>query len=410
MSANQKATDLVKGYQVRILKSISEIEEFRNVWKAWPSHLYSDIDFFLTIAEAWKSAVTPHVILLLSDGVPNAMAVGYITEGVLDFKVSHKSIFHARIKMISVIRGGLLGDQSRETAAAMVAALMEILKRGEADALVIGHAPTDSEFYKLLQEKVPLLCWDHTLEIHRHWKMNIPDTMEEVYAGLSGDHRKKIRWQNKNIEKNFFGAITVRCFKEPAELEEMIRDVEVISKKTYQRSLGASFIDNEVNRKRVVTEAKQGWLRMYVLYVNAKPCAYWWGALYRKTFFSEAMGFDPELRRYSPGIYLLTKALEDFCGSGIKDLDFGAGDYYYKKQFGAKNWNETNVFYVFAPKLRPVALNLVRTLIGGLRFSARKILSLLHALELVRKLWRRRLVTEAKPASTCSKEAPQPTH
>jgi len=395
--------------QVRVLKSAAEIEEFRNVWKGWPGHLYTDIDFFLAMAEARKPLVEPHVTVLLSDGVPKAMAVGYIAQEVLDFKISHKSLFHARIRTISVLRGGILGDQSRETATAMVSALMETLQQGEADALIIGHTPVDSEFYKLLREKVPLLCRDHTLEIHPHWKMNVPDTMEEVYARLSGEHRKKLRWQNRNFEKNFPGAVAVRCFKETAELEKMIRDVEEISKKTYQRSLGASFIDNELNRKRVALEAEKGWLRMYVLYVGAKPCAYWWGASYGKTFFSEAMGFDPEYRRYSPGMYLLTKTLEDFCRSGVKDLDFGAREYHYKKQFGDYFWNETEVFYVFAPKLWPVALNLMRTLFGGVRFLGKRVLNFCHAPGPLKKLWSRKVEKSSeKPVSNCAKGTFQP--
>ncbi len=373
------------GYQVRILKSAQEIEGFRKVWETWSGHLYADIDFFLTVVEARKPLATPHVIVISIDDVPKSMAVGYLAESQLDFKVSHKSLFRTRLKTFNVIRGGLLGDQSAEISRAVFSALWKILKRGEADALVMGHTRLDSPFFQIMQKETSFFCRDHALEIWNHWKMAVPDSMEAIYAGLTGDHRKKLRWQNKNFEKNFPGTLTVHCFKEAAELEKMTRDVEAISKKTYQRSLGSCFIDNETNRKRVALEAEKGWLRMYVLYDKATPIAYWWGELYNQTFYSEAMGYDPEYRRFSPGTYLLTKTLEDFCRSGVKDLDFGAGDYLYKRQFGSQSWEETQVFYVFAPKVRPICLNLLRTLVGGFRFSARKAVKLFRTLEFLRK-------------------------
>ena len=134
---------------------------------------------------------------------------------------------------------------------------------------------------------------------------------------------------------------------------------------------------------------------MYVLYVNDKPCAYWWASLYDRTLYSEAMGFDTDYRRYSPGMYLLTKALEELCKEGVKAVDFGAGDFLYKRQFGNECWNETMVFYVFAPKLRTIYLNVLRTMFGAFRHSSRWILGRCNLLSSIRKFCRHKMVPEA---------------
>src|SRR5947208_2875538 len=66
------AVPIVGGYQVRILKTVPELEEFRYVWTSWGTLPYSDIDFFVTTIEARQPVAEPYVILLLSEGLPKA--------------------------------------------------------------------------------------------------------------------------------------------------------------------------------------------------------------------------------------------------------------------------------------------------------------------------------------------------
>jgi hypothetical protein len=360
--------------QTRILQSRAEIEGFRHLWQQWPGHIYADIDFLLTRVEAHGSRSSPHVILALEGNEPKAMAVGCFTESELDFKISHKSLFRVPLRTVSVLRGGFLGDQSARVVSAVVEALQQLLRQGKADALVIGHTPVESPFYKHLDTKVSWFCRDHTMEPQPHWKMAVPDNLELVHARLTSHYRAHFRRKARNFEKQFPQGLAIKCFRDSAELDTMIRDVEEVSQDTYQRRFGGGFVDNPANRKRVALEAEKGWLRMYVLYVQSRPVAYWWGAVHGGIFYSEALGFDRALQRHSPGIYLINKAIENFCGNGVQTLDFGAGDYLYKRQFGDQCFQETQVFYVFAPRFRPVCLNGIRTLLGGLRSAARTLL------------------------------------
>jgi hypothetical protein len=360
-------------YQLRILKSASEIEEIRGVWEHWTNAPYSDIDFFLTALKARKDKVTPYIIALSVAGAPRSILIGHIEESMFPIKVSHLTLFRSRLRTLSIARGGMIGDQSSEMAKILVSALMKMLSNGQADAVRMPQIKKGSDFLQALQKATPFPCRDGSLEYRRHWKMKMPDKVTDIYVGFSSQHRKKLRWQNKNFEKKFQNRLKVRCFRRVDELEQMINDVEKIAAKTYQRALGSSFVDNETNRMRVALEAEREWLRMYVLYAEDQPIAYWWGTFYRGTFYSEAMGFDPEYRRYSPGTYLLTKTLEDLYQSGVKDLDFGAGDFQYKQQFGNVTWDETMVFNVFAPYPRPVALNVANSFVGKLRFCAKAI-------------------------------------
>jgi len=373
--------------EARVLKSPAEIEEIRGVWTGWQSQPNVDLDFYLLINQQRKQVLRPHVILVLCGGKPKAMAVGRLEQGSVDIKFGYKSIANFPVVMLHVIHGGLLGEQTPEVAEAILASLKQSLRSGEAEVLTFSAMPVESEIAKLLPDKVSFLCRNHFEEKRLHWKMALGGTVDESYARLSRDHRQQLRRKAKAFERDFPGGLAVRCFREVGEIEQMTAEVEEIAKKTYQRGLGAGFIDNEENRKRVELEARQGRLRMYVLYVKAKPCAYWWGTSYNNIYHSAALGFDTEYGKYSPGTYLMTKVLEDLCKQGVKELDFGLGDARYKQQFGNEHWCETTIS-VFAARPRLIAMNLVKTLNGGLMAGALAIARRFNVVDIIKRRWR----------------------
>src|SRR5258708_30008176 len=123
--------------------------------------------------------------------------------------------------------------------------------------------------------------------------MPLPATRDEVYRGLSGKVRKNLKRQAKKLVNDFSGTVRVRTFRETAELEEMIRDIEHVAKKTYQRGLAVGFIDSAGARERLRLEAEGGWLRFFGLYVADEPCALWNGTLYPAAFYSNSLRYDP---------------------------------------------------------------------------------------------------------------------
>ena len=136
----------------------------------------------------------------------------------------------------------------------------------------------------------------------------------------------------------------VSCYREPGELDDVIPQVEEIAKKTYQRGLGVGFQDTEEIRRRLRFCAEKGWLRVYVLHLGDLPCAFWIGTLYHGCFCSDYLAFDPNFGAYSPGTFLLMKVVEEFCGAGVKEIDFGPGEGRYKEQFGNLPSNEASIF------------------------------------------------------------------
>ena len=102
-------------------------------------------------------------------------------------------------------------------------------------------------------------------------------------------------------------------------------------------------------------------LLCYLLYLEGQPAAFWMGPFYGQVFYSDFIGFDPAYSKYSPGTVLQAKVVEDLCARQAVGIDFGPGDALYKARLGT-NCHEEASLYVYAPTLRGLVLNLLRTL------------------------------------------------
>jgi CelD/BcsL family acetyltransferase involved in cellulose biosynthesis len=291
-----------------------------------------------------------------------------------------------------LIYGGLLGESSTESCLVLIRSIVQSLREGEADFA----------FFNFLHNDCSLLNWSRTLPgmlsrdffpaTQPHRGMQLPRTPEKLYDNLPSKQRKNQRWQAKKFEKAFPGELEIRCFQEPAVLDRMFADVEVVAKKTYQRGLGVGFVDDLEMRERISLAAKSGWLRAYMLYVGANPCAFWIGNVFQDTFYSSYMGYDPVYMQYSPGMYLIMKVLEQFCGGDksqrLQTVDFGLGDAQYKQVLGDISWEETST-YIFAPTLGGYSLNLLRAPVAFLNGFAKKALERTQVLMKIKRTWRR---------------------
>ena len=128
-----------------------------------------------------------------------------------------------------------------------------------------------------------------------------------------------------------------------------------------------------------------------VLEIDGAPRAFWYGHLYKETFFILSTGFDPSLERFHPGTYLLTRMLGEIFDEGpAKALDFGWGDAQYKRSLGETKWTEASM-YLFPPTPRGMAFCLLKTATNGAGAAAARVLKELNSWNKVRRAWRKRL-------------------
>jgi CelD/BcsL family acetyltransferase involved in cellulose biosynthesis len=177
------------------------------------------------------------------------------------------------------------------------------------------------------------------------------------------------------------------------EVERLVRDVESVARRSYQRGLGVGFSETPYMKSRLEFEARKQWLRAYVLYLDDEPRAFWIGSLRNRVFLSDFLGYDSNYAQYSLGMYLVLNVLEELSidsPDGLSCVDFGIGDALYKERLSNRHWQEAPV-YIFAPSLKAVAVNGLRSAVAALNLLAKHSLRAIPAFGNVKRKWREKV-------------------
>ncbi len=380
--------------EVRVARSVAEVEALREPWMAWPGHRDSDIDFYLMVIRSYPEVVRPHVMALYRNGKPEALLVGRLERKRLRFKVGYLPALRPWTRCLTFVYGALHGDASPEETEILMGALMKSLQQDEADMAMLELVPVKSPLYRLALKVPGFLSRDTRPAAQGHASMLVPASIDDVYRRMSRDRRKHIKASIKKLQTSPAGAPRIVCYRTVEELDRLFRDAEVIAANTYQRGLGVGFADNALVRQRLELGAQKGWLRGYLLYLGERPCAFWIGMLYHGSFMSDYMGYDPEFRQSSPGMVLVMRVIERFCNrldsDVVKELDFGPGHAEYKAVLCSENWQEAYVL-IFSRRPRGLLLKTMRTVTRLADACARGVLSRLGFLPRLKRFWRDRL-------------------
>ena len=380
------------GITIRTLRTPSEIERVREVWKSWQYHPNSDIDYFLTVNRLRPQILRPHVMVLYRDNRPEAMLAGRIVNERIAFKVGYKTIFRVRARVLGIAYGGVLGNLSSENSAAMVKEIARALRRGEADAVRMKDIPMKSEFFRTATQAGSLWLRDRFITPNEHWRLNLLGDFAEFLKSRSPKIRQDIRRYARRFREAYGDAIEIRCYRNRSEMDRMCVDMEAISAKTYHRGLGVGFADSAETRGLFAMALDHGWQRAYVLYVQGAPCAFWEGLMYRQSFFPISTAYDPAFEEHRPGAFLLMHIIEQLCGERVSQIDFGLGDANYKRWYSNQNWQEASLC-IYAASMKGLGLFMMKTPLALAEHAVRKGLEKARLLQRVKTLWKRHVAS-----------------
>ena len=328
---------------VRVIRGLSEVEALRDVWTRWHGHRDADIDVYRTMLRHGAEGAEPYIFLVERAGRPDAILIGKRDTRTLTKKIAYVTMRVHRVRVLSFQYNGLLGNDSEENTELLIRGVLGALCEKEVDVATLGYIRNDSHLHFFARRLPSALTRDRFSDVQTHCLMNLQSSVDAVFSGLSGDHRKKLRAEAKKFEAEFPGELAIRRFDAPEQLAILMQDTERVATKTYQRALGVGFSNSEIIRDLLTLEAEKGWLRAYILYIRDRPCAFWIGNIYNNVFVSDFLGHDPDYARFSPGNYLLTHVIRELCHDGIAAVDFGVGEALYKQRFGRTTWRETEI-------------------------------------------------------------------
>jgi hypothetical protein len=383
---------------VRVVRAFDEVEGLRPVWTAWQRIADADIDYYLLTLQSSPTCLRPHIIVLYRDGLPQTLLIGKLENCGIWLKVGQWRLPSPRARGLAFIYGGLLGDQSPRNCEILMRSILDSLSQGEADFALFNKLKTDSSLHGIALRAPAFLCRDHFAGSFLHCSMKLPSDTDALYRGLSSDHRNQIRRKARHLLAAYPDRTRIASFQEVEEMEDALADVERVAQKTYQRGLGVGFKNDPAFHQSLALTASKGWLRGYILYLDDTPVAFWIGTLFGGVFRLDYLGYDPAYERFSPGIFLITKVLEDLCQNAVREIDFGYGVERYKQQFGNCTWHEA-IIHIFAPTFKGLALNAVRTLVLVTDRLARTILERTKLLPKLKRAWRIRIrPAQARPS------------
>jgi len=400
MCAEQQEAGGSKG-KVRVLRSLAEIEGVRVLWTSWQRHPNSDLDSYLITLGSRPEILRPHILLVYRGDQPSAMLIGRVEDRQIAFRLGYRVVFKPRVRQMTFIYAGLLGNPSAPDCDLLVRAIRTSLKDGEADLALLSHLDAQSPLYELAGRIPGPWTRDLFPTPAPHWGMTLPESIELVYRRMSEHQRSEIRRKARKLIAQHRGQVTIHSWHEPCEVERLVKEVEAVAKKAYQRGLGVGFADNGEMRRRLAFEAERGWLRGFVLMIADSPAAYWIGSQYDHTFHGKYTGYDPGWAKYSPGMFLTMQVIEEMChatGQGrVREIDFGFGDAPYKRLLGNAERKEASI-YIFAPTLKGVRLNATRRAVLTADRSIRRGFQALGLLAKVKRIWRSGLIPESPQA------------
>ncbi len=373
---------------LRIARTVEEIEQFRELWSLWCDDPNADIDYFLASAQFRSDFVSPHVMVVYRNSQPDCMLIGRLENTRLNLMVGYTALFRPCVRRLFFVQGGFLGNKSQKNSELLVGAILSCLRKGEADAAEFLRVRDDSTLYRAAIERPNLFCRGHFLPIHEHRSARLPNSFNEFLQGMSRKNRHELRRHEKRLKDEFGDQVRIHCYRTEEELKDLAEEVDKVSKKTYQRTIGVGFKTDVETLESLRLAAHRGGLRGCVLYLADEPCAFFIGNQYKNTFHGNYMGFDSRFGKYSPGLYILMHSIEECFEPDHRatEIDLGWGDRQYKRTICNQSWKD-GPLYLYAPSFKGIRLNCLRTTASLLDMWARKLVLRSKLLQRLKKAW-----------------------
>jgi CelD/BcsL family acetyltransferase involved in cellulose biosynthesis len=186
----------------------------------------------------------------------------------------------------------------------------------------------------------------------RHYA-DLSQGVDAYLGGFSAKSRSGLKRKRRKLEERSGGALDIRCYRTPAELEIFYGAARRLSALTYQeRLLEAGLPEGALPDMQDL--ASQDQVRAFLLFIDGRPISYLYAPAEGLTLRYAYLGYDPSFADLSPGTVLQTEAMRMLMEEGrFRWFDFTEGDGQHKRQFATGAIDSVDMLL-----LRPTFANL----------------------------------------------------
>lgn len=224
-----------------------------------------------------------------------------------------------------------------------------------------------------------------TSQYSRHY-VEIKGEFRSYLKGLPRKGRHELRRKMRRFRAS--GQTCFREYRSASEIGDFYQLAVELSRQTFQNRIGASLPETPEYVAELVQKADQDEVRGYILFKLNRPVAFYLCRVNGNCITTELCGYDPDFKRWSPGIVLTTSLLEHlFRERRFEMLDFGSGGARYKAFFSTGHKKCADVYY-FGWNLRNVCLIGAHCTIRGAWWCTAKVLDTVGLRIRLKKLFR----------------------
>lgn len=387
---------------VRLVATAQAMEGLVPHWMAWQDHVNNDIEQFRLVCRLRPEVEAPLVLAIERAGVPVALLAARVerTRFAPSLGYWHAPALDRRV--LCVLHHGTIGAFDAAAAGATLRFLRQLLRAGVADAVAFHPQVEPSPLLAALRTGCPRWLRASAGATVDHHAMSLGWPRGGFLDHkFNAKHRSRLRGQLRDLAAAYPGRLAWTWVDRCDDVPALCARLEPLAARTYQRGIGAGFVDDAEYRSRFALFAQRGQLRLQLLEIDGAVRGFWYGFVYQGVFHAAETGYDPALARYEVGTQLLARLADALAAEGVRELDFGIGDAPYKARFGDRHWREAGA-WLFAATPRGVSMHALLAACGSLDAAARGLARRAGLLAPLKTWWRRRLRPSAATPTALS--------
>jgi CelD/BcsL family acetyltransferase involved in cellulose biosynthesis len=174
------------------------------------------------------------------------------------------------------------------------------------------------------------------LQTYNRYYIDMTGSYDDYLARFSSKTRSTFRRKERKLAELSGGAIDIREYRTPDDMDEFLKYAEPLSRITYQaKLLDAGLPTTGEAQAEMMALAAQNRIRAFLLFIEGKAVSYLYLPIENDIISYAFLGYDPAVANLSPGTVLQLYALEKlFAESCYRYFDFTEGEGAHKQMFG----------------------------------------------------------------------------